>query len=168
MFGWLRRWRMRRAREIFVYWDGLRWRYADPIRLDKKLVEICPEWKDAVSVLFSKLDQLPLEIAPIEQRQIALKRKQSAVELLTKKSVELFDLKELDDNGHGLTQDKCLMVLADFVAFANELVEEARPFPNSLEFAGPSPAESATGPLPDVILPETTSEPDSPKLSVQA
>lgn len=39
MFGWLRRWLFRRQRFIFQFWDGRRYRYADPIAVHLALQE---------------------------------------------------------------------------------------------------------------------------------
>jgi hypothetical protein len=31
MFNWYRQWRRSRSRAVFRFWDGFRWRYADPL-----------------------------------------------------------------------------------------------------------------------------------------
>ncbi len=48
---WLKRSLGFAGRDIFKYWDGTRYRYGDPVAIERAIKADCPDWKVAITLL---------------------------------------------------------------------------------------------------------------------
>lgn len=102
MFDWWIRWRLKKSREIFWFFDGFKTRAVDPWKCRRLLFEHQTFNWESHPVLIDSGDA--------EAREITL----SAIR-------EVFGVRELNENGDGLGEDETLGVLLQFVNYMADL-----------------------------------------------
>lgn len=120
-------WLGRRTREIFRFWDGRRWRYADPLAVARALENN------------ERFDWTTHPALTATGDLDALKVTADAVR-------EAFAL-PLFDGRHGLTEGECLSLLADFTDYLDSLKKNTSPspmWPVSTASDDPSPTKSSS------------------------
>jgi hypothetical protein len=135
----------RSRREIFRFWDGSKWRWADPIALNRELDKAGGEhWAahlDVLSISF-RIDELKLD--PNMQRNQATALDESTQDLVriirTAFALPAFDPR----SGLGLTEAECIDLLAGYLHWMAQAESDARPLPSSPPPTGPCPANSTT------------------------
>ena len=149
MFNWLKKRLALRRRNIFGYFDGQRWRYADPVVLDRYLANECPNWKTLITFL-----TIPDMKLPENLMKNAIADQANALKSLVETARKIFKLNPLDESGHGLTESESISVFADFVSYTGRLVDDA-------SFLLNSPAPAAAFPS----APQPTTEPSAASTS---
>lgn len=124
--GRLRRWYVDRARNLFRYHDGTRWRRADPLSVATALEAKCPTYSEHFETINEKPDDTP----PGPMRNDLVKRQRAAAFELVKVSRSVFDLKPLTDDA-GLGDGEALQVLTWFFVYMEGLAVEAQLFTSS-------------------------------------
>jgi hypothetical protein len=142
MFGWLKRFLSRRRREIFRFHDGTRWRYTDPIVIDREINRVFPEYQTAIK--FLEIPE-PDGGMPPEALEQCVRDQKRAIEKLVAMVREVFGVKALDDAGNGLTESESLDLLTSFILFSGELATAAAPLSNSPGPVAPSCPPAITG-----------------------
>src|ERR1700723_2004878 len=136
MFGWLRRRRIRRAREIFCYDTGNGIAYADPVAIDRELTAECADWRKQINFLTIPDVGAPLSPAIRAQVEANQARAQKLIVGMVRK---VFGVEPIDKaTGRGLSETRCFNLLADYVHFCGGLAEAVGPLSNS-----PAPAEAS-------------------------
>lgn len=165
MLGWLAR-RIglgRPDRYIFRFYDGDKYRYADPVVIDSKLRTACPDL-DKLIVFLELPDETMPGGVPANMLALAKTARDKAVDKLAAGVRTAFGVRELADDGSGLTVAECINLLADFTQFANTVAEETRPLALSQPPTGSSPA-AATTPAPSADSTSTANSPSPPSPS---
>lgn len=132
MLGFLTRRRDVRRRCIFHYRAGGHRRHADPIQVDQALTKHGgAEWTRLVSLVDTLRRPMTPAIAAARGPNAAAEQKKqfdSALADLVGVVRKSFDLPPLDpETGRGVTDAECVAVLTDYLAFAEQLAEDARP-----------------------------------------
>lgn len=156
----------RSKRDIFKFWDGRKWRYADPIVLDRKLNAACPEWQDVITFL-----RIPEVASPVPMPEHVLAdarvKQAGAIMKLADVVCAVFDVAPLDVIGNGMTEAARLLLLAKFLNFCNAIREEAVPLQTSSEQPATS-ARSTTAPSVASTSTESVSASSTPATSLTA
>lgn len=120
-------------RNIFRYWDGKKWKFADPMVLVRELYEH-PKFnfdKHWVGVVQGN----PVDIG------------------ITAECVrDVFHVDKLDDNGNGMNESECVFLLSSFCEFNEELKKN---------ISQPPTLPSSTEPMPDRQQPLPTTNGNS-------
>lgn len=141
MFGWIVRWFRRdpdRSRLLFAYRDGTRVRWADPVLVERTLIDrLGDDWWQVVADL-SK----PLPLGTVgEQADAERARKRDDRRRVLEAVDAAFDVHAFRDSDRtGLTETERLGLMTGYVLFCNDLVRLARPFVIAQSRASPSPA----------------------------
>ena len=115
-----------RARQIFIFHDGERWRRADPLVVGTRLEELCPDYQELLDLIAKDTTLAPVGAV----RDDLLKRKKDAALKLDAVARDLFGLKPLTDTG-GVTGGEAIGVLTQYFLFMEVLAREANVFPVS-------------------------------------
>ena len=131
MWKWLRRYR----EGIFRYFDGTRWRCADPIAVFRSL-QSHPEFDLATTPKMAGVDDPKIKFDAIRKCADAVR--------------VAFGVQPLDDTGAGLTEEECCALLVRFSQFAEGLKKSTSTQPTSPpSTASTSSEESTTKPASD-------------------
>ena len=164
MFRWLKS-LIGTNRQIFHYFDGHQWRYADPIVIDRAMSEALPGWGKILKLLqIPEVEGgIPPELAgkTIETQTESLKK----IEAMVRKA---FEVEPIGKDGRGLSVIGCLDLLNNFIAYGGELVDAAGPLSQSPGHSEASPAGPASANSADSTSPDTKSPPLSPQSSPAA
>lgn len=150
MFSWLSglfarlfQWAFCDHRQIFRYHDGNRYRYADPIVIDRESEKAFPGWRSAIELL--EVPDVPGGIPDNLAGKVEADRVR-VLEQLVSMVRAVFAVKPLDVSGRGLSEAECLKLLTQYVLFEGRLVEAAGPFSSLPAFVAASPPASVTEP----------------------
>lgn len=143
MLGWL--WRLfsrkkaRDERQLFRFWDGTRYRRADPVELWAKMEGAAGEdWTD----LLRLLAKAPPPGTIGDMLKLARKAQQDAATKIAEATCAAFDVSPFAEDGTatvGLTKAERIALAASFLGFIGGLAGAARPFLRSPSPTGPSP-----------------------------
>lgn len=167
MFSFLRRLLglsySKRERGIFRYFDGSKWRRADPFEANRKLEK--EGGKDWTSLLAGiRIEKVPFEkLSPGMMRAVADNWHHS-IEKLAELARKVFDVKPISDDG-GLTDGQALSLLMDFLDWISACEEDFRPL---LVLSTPEPlasGDSTTAPSAASSSTEDTSSANNPTSS---
>lgn len=122
MFAWLANWIRRklqdRRRAIFRYWDGRRWRGADPL------------------VAFRRMLNHP-RFDPDTHLAAADRGDQEALSIVVEATREIFEIPAWRDDQQGLTEAETLNLIGEFIEYLNALKKNGSRSPTSPESTGP-------------------------------
>lgn len=156
MFRWLLG-RRDSDRMVFRFKDGTRRRCADPIVVERGLIEsLGRDWR---SVLMDLARPAPDGLVG-EQREEAESRSEELRAKVLKATHRAFGvepLHEQDGRVVGLTEVECFDLLGGFVRFCNDLVRLARPFASAQSRASPPSAGPPSASGSGSTSPETRS-----------
>lgn len=154
MFGFLqsikRKW-LRGRKQIFQFWDGQSWRYADPMVIVRGLQDHPTFNWERDPVLVSTGDLSALKVCADAVRDVF--------------GVTPFD----GSTGKGLTEGECLGLLSEFSAYLGAVKKNGNPSPTPSGPTEPESSATATEPTTSVTsdssLTSTDKEPVSPSVS---
>jgi hypothetical protein len=153
MFSWLSgllarlfQWAFCDHRQIFRYHDGSRYRYADPIVIDRESEKAFPGWRAAIELL--EVPDVPGGMPDNLAGKVEADRVR-VLERLVSMVRAVFKVKELNERGRGLSEAECLKLLTQYVLFEGRLVEAAGPFSNLPASVAASPPASVIEPSAD-------------------
>lgn len=126
MFSRIRVWWASRGRALFRYYDGARWRRADPLAVVAALERELPKYRELLTV--AGTDPMKAPMGAI--RDEALAARKGAVTDLAAGARRVFALPPLTDTA-GLTDVECAGVLTAFFLYMEELATAAQVFPTS-------------------------------------
>lgn len=126
-------WRQNRKRNIFQYWDGSRWRRADPIVIATALDEGSDKGTGYIGLLI-ELNKDLSSIPPGPLLQEALAANVRTGKQLAALSRRVFDVKELSDR-EGLTDAECVKIITQFFWFMEGNARRAEVFQPSPDVA---------------------------------
>lgn len=129
--GSVRRWLRDRHRNIFRFWDGARYRYADPVAIGTRLEELDPDYQDLLDVLAKK--PLDLPVGPV--RDDLVKRQHEAIKKLADLARRTFDIPPLSETGEGMSLGECVGVVVRYFVFMEGLARESALFRDSQSVA---------------------------------
>lgn len=144
MFGWFTRLFRRdpdRARRVFRYKDGTRKRSADPVAVERALIDrLGPDWWSAVVKLD---DPPPLGVVGVAGDEYWATRQADREKVLAAVDAAFGVTAYADNAGTtgtptGLTEIERLGLLTGYVLFCSDLVAAARPFVTPQPRASPS------------------------------
>lgn len=129
LFGWgfVQRFFNNRNRALFRYWDGIKWRSADPLVILRGIAEHPQLTTDHLKLLENPKG-IPQDIA-IEAFDVVL--------LATR---DVFGIQAWTESQPGLTQAETRDTLSRFMAFVGQLKKSGSPMPISPEPMEPSPS----------------------------
>lgn len=131
MWRWLRKYR----EGIFRFFDGTRWRCADPIAVFRSL-QNHPEFDLATTPQMASVDNLEVKFDAIRKCADAVR--------------VAFGVQLLDDTGAGLTEEECCALLVRFSEYLGGLKKSTSTQPTSPpSTASTSSGESTTKPASD-------------------
>jgi hypothetical protein len=135
MFGWgyVQRYFNNRRRALFRYWDGAKWRAADPLLILRGIAEH-PKLTVEHLNLLSAPGGIPQEMAL------------EAFDTVIGAARDIFGIKEWNESQRGLTQAETRDLLSRFMAFVNSLKK--------------SGSDTPTMPAPTATLPSIDNSPD--------
>lgn len=122
----IRRFFYDRQRNIFRYYDGSRWRRADPLVVGMKLEELCPEYLDLLELIGK--DPLTAPVGPV--RTDLITQQKEAAKKIAEVSRTVFNVTPLSDTD-GLTGPEAIGVLTNYFLFMEKIAEGANLFHNS-------------------------------------
>ena len=129
MWRWLRKYR----EGIFRFFDGTRWRCADPIAVFRSL-QNHPEFDLATTPKMAGVDDPKIKFDAIRKCADAVR--------------VAFNVQPLDDTGAGLTEEECCALLVRFSQYADALKKNTNPPQTSPpSTASMSSEESTTKPV---------------------
>ena len=117
------------AEEVFVYECDMRGtkKYGDPSVIEKKMIRaVQPE--ELKDVWASAASQ-PKENETAEEAKVRFENADVASEKLLKAAREAFKVKELDEEGNGLTEKRTLKLFLDYWAWVQKQNEEVKEEP---------------------------------------
>ena len=134
MFGWVRRlWSGDQGRLLFRYWDGSRWRHADPVRAWAVLEEACGG--DVAGLLAKVADASPglvIPAGPVGDQVKEGREKATAVVLAAvRKALRVAEFADAGGRLSGLTDGETVALLTSFLEYLEGLADAARPKSNS-------------------------------------
>ena len=116
---------------VFKFYDGTRWRSADPIRVHRLILDHggkeWESWVEGVDQLKDPNPKFPLTESIRESRQ---KAGLEAVRNVADLSRKVFAVAQVDDGG--LTDAECVKLFGDFLLYAARIAEEYRSFQKPL------------------------------------
>lgn len=139
--GRIAHWFRDRHRNIFLFWDGTRWRRADPLAVGTRLEEVCPDYLALLETIAGQATSAP----PGALRDDLLSQQKGAAKKLASAAQQVFGLTPLDDT-KGVTGAEAIGVLTRYFLFMEELAAAAELFPDSRGPASDSRPDSATEP----------------------
>ena len=125
-FGRIAKYFRNRARDIFTYHDGERWRRADPLVIGMQLEEKCPDYQDLLDLIAKDAKNAPVGAV----RDDLMKKKKDAAIRLDAVAREVFNLKPLTDTD-GVTGGEAVGILTRYFIFMARLAEAAELFTES-------------------------------------
>jgi len=127
-------------RLVFRFKDGTRKRYADPVAVERSLIELLGrDWRRTVSDLAKPI---PSGLVG-EQREEAEAKSDDLRTRVLKATYLAFKVEPLRDDGDkmtGLTEVEAFDLLGGFLRFCSDLIRLARPFQRPQSRASPSNA----------------------------
>jgi hypothetical protein len=138
-----------RGRVVFRYWSGEQWVGGDPLRLKAALDSACPEWPRMTQELLDAETASGLGAAALGEKlsaELDRRRGELAADLVRAVRAA-FGVHEYQSQGRreqGLTDLECLALLADYLAWVADVMEETRPLALSPPRTEPAAARSAT------------------------
>lgn len=124
--GRMRAWWVAKQRDLFVFWDGRKWRRGDPVRIGTRLEETCPTYLEILSAVVTDVSTVPIGTL----RNDAIKAKSAGAKVLAETALKIFDLKPLSDT-EGVTDGEALGVLTQYFVFMERLARDANLFTGS-------------------------------------
>lgn len=128
-------------REIFRYFDGQAYRYADPL-LVLQALDATEDWQELIQAAIISTSVDPAKLSPVLRAQVEDKSK--LIGDLAGVVREVFGLKVLGPDG-GLTQLECVDLLSDFLAWCASTSRDYRPLLNLPARPATSPEDTDTG-----------------------
>lgn len=147
MFRWLTGRSDESDRLVFRFKDGNRKRFADPIVVERSLIEsLGREWRQT---LLDLAKPAPAGLVG-EQREEAESKAEALRSQVLRAALKAFDVQPLhEERGRmvGLTEVETFDLLGGFLRFCNDLLRLARPFVSARSRASPIPERppSASG-----------------------
>jgi hypothetical protein len=142
MLSLLRNWLFPKRRAIFSYWDGKRWRAADPLVAARRLItHETFDWESHPALAEAADDFEALQITVDAVR-------------------EVFDVPAFESGG--LTQAECVELLGDFTEYLHGVKKNTSPSPIS------SPPTAPATPSITSNSPDSGSTSDEPKTEPQS
>jgi len=136
--GTIKKWLRDRGRNIFQYWDGSRWQFADPIVVGSRLEVEIPDYFELLELLSKRVPNVP----STSLKEEFISKQRDAGKRITLASRSIFNLKPMDENGVGVTESEVMSILAGYLKFMEVIARESQLFRNSQGVASGSPAVS--------------------------
>lgn len=151
----------RNRRDIFRYWNGVQWLYADPLYLLRDL-EDAGEWQGLIQKAVTALSVDPNKLSPALRAQVA--DKAGLVGELAEVVRDSFQVPPVGvgDDPRGLTDLECVHLLADFLVWCTKAGRDFRPLLNLPARPANSPEDSDTGEYAVSTSIDTSSDGSSP------
>lgn len=150
MFNWVRRYFNNRHRAIFKYWDGRKWRAADPLVAFRALMGHSKLTSEHLTLLQDP-SAAPENMA-VEAFDVALEATR-----------DVFGITAWTEKTGGLTTAETRNLLMGFMGYILSLKKSGSPTPTSPEPTGPtSSSPSSTEPIVTNASPDSPSMPSAP------
>lgn len=156
MFGWL--FGRKANRYVFRYRDGTKTRSADPVEVERVLIEHLGEyWRKEVVKLSEPVPVGVVGMDAVEARKV---KNDLRVKILTAVN-EAFGVKPFKDDA-GMTEVERLGLLNGYMLFCIDLVRAASPFAKPRSRASPSPENPPPSSTPASSSPGSPSPAPAP------
>ncbi len=128
-----------KERQIFPYWNGKTTAYADPLQIQRKVHEQCPDYFELFKTISATRHYPQLGLSTELERQNTSQFFQAMLPL-TQAIRTAFVIPDWDSNRlNSLTDGEILHLWQTFVSWLNHLVEDCRPLADSPESTASSP-----------------------------